>query len=133
MIVRPVPRILLAFMTGRAVFGLLFLVSLLGRWPMPWYLPLEHRWVIASSVRAVGMDWYGRSGIALLGGLATGLAAYALGGWGRVATMLGRPSSVIGVAHLGGTMLFFDVVFYTLTLLTRDIDPIAMPSWYCPR
>ncbi len=133
MSVRPVARIVLGFAVGRAVFGALFLVSLVETWPMPWYLPLEHRWVFAASIRTVGIDWYGRSGLALFGGLVTGLAAYALGGVARVAPWLGRPALVIGIARVGGTMLLFDVVFYALALLTRDLDPAALPGWYCPR
>ncbi len=133
MSVRPVARVMLAFAVGRAVFGALFLVSVVGKWPMPWYLPVERRWVFASSVHTVGMDWYGRSALALVGGLVTGAMAWAIGGWSRVAPWLGRPSVVVGVARLGGTMLLFDVVFYALTLLTRDLDPIDLPSWYCPR
>ena len=123
---------MLAFAAGRAVFGVLFLVSVLGHWPVPWYLALERRWVFASSVNTVGMDWYGRSALALTGGLVTGLAAWAIGGWSRAAPWLGRPAFVVGVARLGGTMLLFDIVFYALTLMTRDIDPIPLPPWYCP-
>jgi hypothetical protein len=130
---RPVARTMLAFAVGRAVFGLLFLVSMLGHWRMPWYLPLEHRWVIASSVDTVGMDWYGRSAFALAAGLVSGLAAWALGGWTRTRAWLGRPAVVLNVSHLGATMLLFDVIFYTLTLLTRTIDATPPPSWYCPR
>lgn len=130
---RPVPRILLAFMVGRAVFGVLFLLSVIGHWRLPWYLPIEHRWVIATSVQGVGMDWYGRSALAILGGGATGLASYALGGSPRAARWFGRPTVIVGVARLGGTMLLFDVVFYAAILLTRVLHPIPLPAWYCPR
>lgn len=130
---RPVARTMLGFAIGRAVFGLLFLVSLAQHWAMPWYLPIERRWVFAASVHGVGMDWYGRSGVSLLGGLVAGLCAYAVGGWARAAAILSRPSVVVGISRLGGTMLLFDVMFYSLSLLTRDIDPIPLPSWYCPR
>jgi len=131
--VRPVARWVLAFAVGRAVFGAVFLVSMLGRWATAWYLPLERRWVVASSVEALGMDWYGRSAMSLTAGLVAGAAAWALGGWARVAPRLGSPSVVLGGTRLGATMLLFDVLFYTLSLLTREIDPQPPPSWYCPR
>jgi hypothetical protein len=131
--VRPVARWVLTFAVGRAVFGAVFLVSMLGHWVTAWYLPLERRWVIASSVNTLGMDWYGRSAMSLAAGLAAGAAAWALGGWSRVAPKLGEPSVVLGVTRIGATMLLFDVLFYTLSLLTRDIDPQPPPSWYCPR
>lgn len=133
MTVRPVARWMLAFAVGRAVFGAVFLVSMLGHWVTAWYLPLERRWVLASSVETLGMDWYGRSAMSLAAGLAAGALAWALGGWARVAPKLGEPSVVLGVTRLGATMLLFDVLFYTLSLLTRDIDPQPPPSWYCPR
>ncbi len=130
---RSVARTMLAFVVGRAVFGLLFLVSMLGHWRVPWYLPLARRWVVASQFEGVGMDWYGRSGLALGGGLVAGLVAWAAGGHARAARWLGRPEVVVGIARLGGTMLVFDVAFYVLSLLTREIDPAPPPSWYCPR
>jgi hypothetical protein len=130
---RPVARVMLGFALGRAVFGALFLVSLAQHWATAWYMPVERRWVFATRVQGIGMDWYGRSGLSLGGGLIAGLVAWALGGHPRLAVWLGRPSVVVGIARLGGTMLLFDVMFYTLTLLTRDIDPIALPAWYCPR
>lgn len=133
MIVRPVARIVLAFAVGRTFFGLLFLVSVVEHWTLPWYLPLEHRWVLASSVRTVGMDWYGRSGLALVGGLLAGLATYALGGVSRLAPRLSRPAFVLGITRLGALLLLVDFVFYTLSLLTRVVHPIPAPSWYCPR
>jgi hypothetical protein len=128
---RPVARIMLAFALGRAVFGLLFLVSVLAHWPTLWYLALERRWVFARAVETVGMDWYGRSALSLLGGALAGAVTYAV--CGRAPPSWGKGSVVVGLSRLGGTLLLFDVMFYTLTLLTRTIDPIAMPAWYCPR
>lgn len=130
---RPVTRTMLSFLVGRAVFGLTFLVCAVGQWRTLWYLPLERRWVFASSVRTVGMDWYGRSALAIAAGLLAGLLTYAAGGSASLGPKMERPAVTRWAAHLGATMLFFDVAFYTLTLLTRDIDPIALPSWYVPR
>jgi hypothetical protein len=131
--VRPVARIVFAFAVGRAVFGLVFLVSMLGRWPTAWYLPLARRWEFTRAPSTLGMDWYGRSAMALLAGVVAGSLAWTLGGIARLAPVLGRPSVVLGVTRLGAAMLLFDVIFYTLSLLTRTIDPQPPPSWYCPR
>lgn len=76
--------------------------------------------MVASSVEALGMDWYGRWAMSLTAGLVAGAAAWALGGWARVAPRLGSPSVVLGGTRLGATMLLFDVLFYTLSLLARD-------------
>lgn len=130
---RPATRTMLSFLVGRAVFGLTFLLCAVGQWRTLWYLPLERRWVFASSVRVVGMDWYGRSAFAVAVGLLAGLLTYAAGGSPKLGPRMERPAVTRWVAHLGATMLFFDVAFYTLTLLTRDIDPIPLPAWYVPR
>ncbi len=130
---RPVARAVLAFAVGRAVFGLLFLVGMLGHWRTAWYLPLAHRWEFTAAPSALGMDWYGRSATSLLAGLLAGGVTWALGGVARLAPALGRPAFVLGVTRLGATMLLFDVLFYTLSLLARDIDPQPPPGWYCPR
>lgn len=130
---RPVARAVLALAVGRAVFGLLFLLAALGHWRTAWYLPLARRWEFTAAPSALGMDWYGRSATSLLGGLAAGGLTWALGGSSRLAPTLGRPSFVLGITRLGATLLLFDVIFYALSLLTREIDPAPPPSWYCPR
>jgi len=130
--VRDTVRTMLAFLVGRAAFGLAFLLCAVGRWPTLWYLPLARRWEFGASVRGVGMDWYGRSAFALAVGLAAGALTWALGG-SALAPRLARPAVLRWVSHLGATMLFFDVAFYALTLMTREIDPIPLPGWYVPR
>jgi hypothetical protein len=131
--VRPSHRIFFGFVTARLVFGVVFLVSVIGRWPVFWYLPLQHRWEYARAVPGVAMDWYGRSGLSLAAGGAAGLVAYVLAGIPRVARVVSRKGVVVGVAHFGALMLLNDVVFYSLSLLTRHVTPPALPTWYCPR
>lgn len=133
MSVRRTTRVMLAFLVGRGAFGLAFLLCAVGRWPTFWYLPLERRWVFARELRTVAMDWYGRSAFAMVVGLAAGLGAWWLGGSSRVAPVLARPVVLRWVSQLGATLLFFDVAFYALTLLTREIEPIPLPGWYLPR
>jgi hypothetical protein len=131
--VRETHRTMLAFLVGRAAFGLTFLLCAVAHWPTWWYLPLAHRWVFAESVREVGMDWYGRSGLGLAVGLLAGGITWAAGGSASLGPRLARPAVMRWVAHLGATMLFFDVAFYVLTLMTRSIEPPPMPDWYLPR
>ena len=60
----------LGFGAGFLVFWFLCAITEL---PLPWYLPLEHRWALAANVTVLGMDYFGRLlGAALLGGLGAG-------------------------------------------------------------
>lgn len=130
---RDTHRTMLAFLSGRAAFGATFLVCAVAQWPTLWYLPLARRWVFASSVRELGMDWYGRSLTALTVGLVVGALTWAAGGVASLAPRLARPAVMRWVAQLGAMMLLFDVAFYVLTLTTRVIEPPALPAWYQPR
>ncbi len=69
----------------RALVSLGFGAGFLAFWflcaitevPLPWYLPIAHRWTFAANVTVLGMDYFGRLlGAALLGAL--GAAAGAL-------------------------------------------------------
>ncbi len=130
---RATHRVFLAFLVARLVFGVVFLASALGRWPVPWYFPLQHRWELARRVQGLAMDWYGRSLLALLAGAAAGALAYGLARIPSVARLFARRGFVAAVAHLGAVLLLQDVLFYAFTLATRHVTPAALPPWYCPR
>ncbi len=130
---RETHRTMLSLLVGRAAFGLSFLVCAVAQWPTYWYLPLARRWVFAKTVREVGMDWYGRSALALIVGLLAAVITWALCASPSLAPRLAKPAVMRWVSQLGATMLFFDVAFYVLTLMTRSIEPIPLPSWYQPR
>lgn len=125
-------RLFLAFLAARLAFGVVFLTSAVRRTPVPWYLPLERRFELASSLPAgsLGMDWYGRSGLALGVALACGLAAYALVPY---APRLARPASVLALARAGGLVLLIDFAYFAAVVLTRAPEPWPLPPWYCPR
>lgn len=127
------PRLLLAVLLARLVFGALFLASAAGRWLLPWYLPLERRWVLASEVRGLGMDWFGRSLYSVGGGLLAGALGWYLCRFPGFARALGRTARIRMVAHLGAALLLLDVLFYAATLFTRAPSPLPLPAWYCPR
>lgn len=130
---RPTHQVFLAFLVARLVFGVVFLASALGRWPVPWYFPLQHRWEVARRVSGLAMDWYGRSLVALLAGVAAGALAYGIARFPSAARLFARRGFVAAVAHLGAVMLMQDVLFYVFTLATRHVTPAALPAWYCPR
>jgi hypothetical protein len=131
--VRPSHRLFLGFLVARLVFGLVFLASVVARWPVPWYFPLQRRWAYASAAPGVAMDWYGRSAVSLLAGAIAGLTVYVLAGVPAVGRAFARKGVVVGVAHLGALLLLNDVLFYAFTLLTRHAAPAPLPRWYCPR
>jgi hypothetical protein len=98
--------------------------------PVPWYLPLERRFVIASQPAGYGMDWYGRSLLAFGAAIVAGGLVYVLS---RRARWLTSPSAVTAVAHAGGLVLLVDFVYFGWALMTRAPTPWPLPSWYCPR
>jgi hypothetical protein len=111
----------------------MFLASGVAHWPVPWYVPLEHRWTIAQTIPGAAIDWYGRSLLALTSGALVGALAFALSGVPSLSKGLLRQGFVTGVAHLGALMLLNDVLFYVFSLVMRHPVPLPIPSWYCPR
>lgn len=118
---------LLAVLVARVVFGVTFLASAMARWPVPWYLPMERRWVFAPAVRELGMDWYGRSAASLAVSLAAALGAYALSGRAAVGAWLARRGALTGAAQLAALLLLQDVLWYAFTLMTRPGNPLPVP------
>ncbi|MDC3957267.1 hypothetical protein [Polyangium jinanense] len=126
----PSARLFLAFLAARLAYGLAFLVSAARKSPVPWYLPLERRFVFASRPAGLGMDWYGRTAVGLVFALAAGAAVYVLA---QRARWLSRPSAVMAVARAGGLVLLVDFVYFGWALMTQTPNPWPLPSWYCPR
>jgi hypothetical protein len=126
----PSARLFVAFLAARLAYGLAFLVSAMRKSPVPWYMPLDHRFVLASRPEGLGMDWYGRTALGFVAALAMGLLAYGLSGR---STWLSRPSVVLSVARAGGLVLVLDFVYFGWALMTQSPDPWPLPAWYCPR
>jgi hypothetical protein len=126
----PSARLFLAFLAARLAYGLAFLVSAARKSPVPWYLPLERRFVFSSGPDGLAMDWYGRTALGLVAALVAGGAVYVLA---RRAAFLARPSAVLAVAHAGGLVLLVDFVYFGWALMTQTPAPWPLPSWYCPR
>jgi len=126
----PSARIFVAFLAARLAYGLTFLVSALRKSPVPWYLPLEHRFVLASRPAGLGMDWYGRSALAFVAAVLGGGVAYGLS---RKAAWLAKPEVVLSVARAGGLVLILDFVYFGWALMNQTPHPWPIPAWYCPR
>jgi hypothetical protein len=131
---RPEPsasvRLFVAFLAARLAYGLAFLVSAMRKSPVPWYMPLERRFVFTSRPDGLGMDWYGRTALAAAAALFIGVTVYGLS---KRSTWLSRPSVVLSVARSGGLVLVLDFVYFGWALMTQTPDPWPLPAWYCPR
>lgn len=123
-------RLFLAFLAARLAYGLAFLASVLRKSAVPWYLPLERRFVWTVRPEGLGMDWYGRTALGLGAAILVGALVYALS---RRARWLARPSAVMAVARAGGLVLLVDFVYFGWALMTQTPAPWPLPSWYCPR
>ena len=126
----PSARLFVAFLAARLAYGLTFLVSAMRKSSVPWYLPLERRFVWASRPEGLGMDWYGRSALALVAAIVIGLLAYGLS---KRSDWLAKPDVVLSVARAGGLVLLLDFVYFGWALMNQTPNPWPIPAWYCPR
>lgn len=123
-------RLFVGFLAARLTYGLVFLASAMRKSPVPWYLPLEHRFVWASRPDGLGMDWYGRSALAFVVALFIGGLTYGLS---RKSGWLAKPDVVLSVARAGGLVLILDFVYFGWALMHQTPNPWPIPPWYCPR
>lgn len=123
-------RLFLAFLAARLAYGLVFLTSALRKSPVPWYLPLEHRFVWASRPDGLGMDWYGRTALSFFAALLAFLLVLRLS---RIAVWLAKPSVVIAIARAGALVLLLDFVYFGWALMNQSPNPWPLPAGYEPR
>lgn len=126
----PSTQLFVAFLAARLAYGLTFLVSAMRKSPVPWYMPLEHRFVWASRPDGLGMDWYGRTLLALVAAILLGSLAYGLS---KKSAWLAKPEVVLSLARAGGLVLLVDFVYFGWALMNQTPNPWPLPSWYCPR
>ncbi|MFT3775664.1 MAG: hypothetical protein QM820_60730 [Minicystis sp.] len=122
-------RVFAAFLVARAVSGLVYLAVSLGRWPVPWYFPLERRWEIAAHPAGLSMGWFGTTAIAVLAALAGGALTWIASARGPLARALGRTAIVLAVARAGGLVLLVDFAYFGWTLTHQT--PAPLPE--CPK
>lgn len=123
-------RLFLAFLAARLAYGLVFLTSALRKSPVPWYLPLEHRFVWASRPDGLGMDWYGRTALSLFAALLAFALVLRLS---RIAVWLAKPSVVVAIARAGALVLLLDFVYFGWALMNQTPNPWPLPAGYEPR
>lgn len=123
-------RLFLSFLAARLTYGLVFLTSALRQSPVPWYLPLEHRFVWASRPDGLGMDWYGRTVLSLLAALLAFVLVLRLS---RVTVWLSKPSVVVAIARAGALVLLLDFVYFGWALMNQTPHPWPLPAGYEPR
>jgi len=123
-------RMFAAFLVARGVFGLVFLVSALTGSALPWYLPLAHTWVFTEKPATFGMDWFGRTAIALAASVLAGGTTWLVA---SRAAWLGRREVILAIAHAGAMILVVDFLYFGWTLTHVPATPLPLPEWYCPR
>lgn len=125
------PRIFAALLAARAAFGLAYLSVALGKLPVPWYYPLEHRWDVAPSpTHGLGMGWFGSTGASIVAALLAGCGLYAITARGALGRTLARTAVVLALARAGGLVLLVDYAYFGWTLTHQTPKPLADP---CPR
>jgi hypothetical protein len=99
------------------------------RVPVPWYLPLEHRWVIERSPRTLAMDFYG---VTLYASVAAAVG-YAIGHW-----VVGSSPKPL-TADQAWLWLSWALAFAGLAMAMmayriwpRPPTPLPPPPWYHP-
>ncbi len=121
-------RVFAAFLVARVIFGLAYLGAALGRLPVFWYLPYEHRWELTRRPAVPAMGWYGLTAAALLAAAAGGGLTFLAGARGPLARALARTSIVLAVAHAGGLVLLVDFIYFGWTLTHETAKPWPEPS-----
>jgi hypothetical protein len=123
-------RMFAAFLVARAVFGLAFLIPVLSGAAVPWYHPLAHTWSFEVKPFDLGMDWFGRTAMALAASAILGGATWLVA---PRAAWLARREVVLAIAHAGAMILLVDFLYFGWTLARVPASPLPLPSWYCPR
>ncbi len=110
-----------AALLGATGFFVAYFLSSVIPTPLLWYLPLSGRFVFATLVTEVGMDFYGRL---LLSVLAGGLCAWLARAWPSA------PVRTLAVWSL--TSLALCVTLEVVTLSRRNPVPLTLPAAAAP-
>jgi len=110
-----------------AAFSLAWLGATIDIVPMPWYLPLEHRWAFGHEPLGLAMGFYGALFVATLAALLLGALAWVAAG------RFSPTSFAIDSARLGLVVLAIVVVASGWAIARQSATPLSPPAWYCPR
>jgi len=114
---------------GTAYLACFFLTTALSA-PLPWYLPLAHRWAWGTRVDGLAVDFYGR----VLESAVAGALGYALAAWvarRQAAQALAAGATRVAVWCLG--LLLFTAALYIYLLHGRRAPPAPLPPDYVAR
>jgi hypothetical protein len=123
-------RIFAALLAARAAFGLTYLFGSARRSPIPWYYPIERRWAFESAPQGFAMEWYGRTGAALLAAAIVFAIVWLLAARGPLRRALSRPATVLAAARAGGLILLVDFLYFGWVLMHQT--PAPWPLSPCP-
>jgi hypothetical protein len=125
-------RVLFALLAARAAFGLAYLVGSLRASPIPWYYPLERRWVFEGAPTGFAMAWYGRTAAASIAGAAAFLLAWVatVNANTKLARALTKPSAVLALARAVGLMMLVDFAYFGWVLTHQTPDPLPLPPGF---
>jgi len=125
-------RVFTAFLVARAVYGLVYLGATVGRWPLPWYFPLDHRFAIVAKPEGFAMGWFGTTALALVAAALFGGVSWLASACGVLGRALARRSVILGVARAGGMILLVDFVYFGWTLMHQTPAPLPLPAGLLP-
>jgi hypothetical protein len=126
-------RLFSALLAARIAFGLAYLAGSIRRSPVPWYYPIERRWAFESAPTGFAMEWYGRTGVALLAALVAFGILWFFSARGPLARALGRPENVLAAARAGGLILLVDFAYFGWILMHQTPAPLPLPEGGSPR
>ena len=125
-------RLFAALLAARVAFGLAYLAGSIRRSPVPWYYPLERRWAFESSPTGLAMEWYGRTGAALLAAALAFALLWLFSARGPLARALAQPATVLGAARAGGLILLVDFAYFGWILMHQTPAPLPLPEGGLP-
>ncbi len=120
-------RVLAGVAAATAAFGVAWLFMSLIQFPLPWYLPLGHRWVFASKPTGLGMDFFGR--VLYAGAVAT--LAYQGGARLSRGAKLPRERAWLWIGW-GLLLAALAMAYATYQIWPRPAQPLPIPAWYRP-
>lgn len=120
-------RVVVAFLSGRAAFGLAYLAGHARDLPIPWYLPLERAYYFGARPPVFAMEWFGRSLVSGVVATLVTTAVWLLGGRAPLVAALRKPLWVRAFAQAAALTLLIDFSYVAWVLLTQPPLPLPLP------
>ena len=120
-------RLCRAVCIGVVAFDLSFVFPNLFPARVLWYEPIAHRWSFALRPESLGVDWFGRTLLAMVGGTVAFMVALAL------RRLRAGSQSLVLWTSWAGIATALTVALQLFQLITRHPVPEPLPTWYVPR